>query len=179
MKIICIIFFLIFIGSNSFSQSVINTSYKNQSGEKVLRLEIILPVDISSAWQLFTVDNKLKKWIAPVAHIELITGGYILTNYDSTKMLTDTTSIKLPIINFIENEILTLKVNLNYNFTQSLRNTDENLQEIIQFKMVDSKHTKIISSMVGFGVGTDWDKTYNFFLRGNEWTYTELLKNYK
>jgi hypothetical protein len=32
--------------------------------------------------------------------------------------------------------------------------------------------------MTGWGEGADWDKTYNFFARGNEWTYKELLKNY-
>src|SRR5690349_5395437 len=78
------------------SQSLKNTSYKNQAGEKVLRLEIVLPTDLNSAWQLFTVDDKLRNWIAPVAHIELQSGGYIITNYDSTKLLSDSTSIKLP-----------------------------------------------------------------------------------
>ncbi len=33
--------------------------------------------------------------------------------------------------------------------------------------------------MIGWGVGDDWDKAYNFFAKGNEWTYQELLKNYK
>ena len=179
MRDLFFIYFLIVITNNSFCQSLSNTSYKNQSGEKVLRLEIVLPVDITDAWQLFTTDDKLKKWIAPVAHIQLSTGGYILTNYDNTKAITDSTSIKLPIINYIQNEILTLKVILNNNFSQSVRNTDQNLQEIIQFKKIDSKHTKIISSMVGFGTGTEWEKTYNFFLKGNEWTYNELIKHYK
>ena len=33
--------------------------------------------------------------------------------------------------------------------------------------------------MIGWGNGSDWDKTYNFFVKGNEWTYQELLKNCK
>lgn len=44
---------------------------------------------------------------------------------------------------------------------------------------VDNEHTKIVSSMIGWGKGTDWDKTYDFFTKGNEWTYQELIKNYK
>ena len=67
------------------SQTLQNTSYKNQSGEKVLRLEMILPLDINEAWQLFTNNEKLEKWMAPLAHIELKSGGYIITNYDSYK----------------------------------------------------------------------------------------------
>ncbi|MCY7361387.1 MAG: hypothetical protein LH629_04855 [Ignavibacteria bacterium] len=62
------------------ARSVENTSYITQTGEKVLRLEATLPVVLAEAWKLFTTDDKLKLWIAPLAHIELKTGGYILTN---------------------------------------------------------------------------------------------------
>ena len=161
------------------SQTLKNTSYINASGEKVLRLEINLPVDVTTAWKLLTSDDKLKKWIAPLAHIELRSGGYIVTNYDSTKDLADSSSIKLPITTFIDNELLVLKVILNDHFPTSVRNEDKNLQEIIQFKKIDNNHTKIISSMIGWGTGNDWDKAYNFFVKGNEWTYKELLKHYK
>ncbi|WP_148041473.1 hypothetical protein [Kaistella daneshvariae] len=123
--------------------------------------------------------KKLRKWIAPLAHIELKAGGYIITNYDKSKSLSDSSSIKLPITSFIDKEILVLKVILNDNFVKSVRESDENLQEVIQFIKVDEKHTKIVSSMIGWGKGTDWDKAYEFFAKGNEWTYKELLKNYK
>ncbi|MBL0105873.1 MAG: hypothetical protein IPP52_00880 [Ignavibacteria bacterium] len=143
-----------------YSQTMKNTSYKNQSGEKVLRLEFIIPISVTEAWELFTIDEKLKKWIAPQVHIELKSGGYILTNYDKSK--TDSSSIKLPIISFIDNEILILKVILNDNFVTSVRESDTNLQEVIQFIKVDNSHTKIVSSMLGWGKGIDWDTTYNF-----------------
>jgi len=157
-------------------QTVQNTSYTTQTGEKVLRLEIVLPVDINEAWHLFTTDGQLTKWIAPVAHIELKTGGYILTNYDKTKPLTDSSSIRLDIISYLEHELLILKVNLNSSFSKKVQDEDGNLQEIIQFKYVGPKETKVISSMVGWGQGEEWDKTYGFFVRGNIWTYEEILK---
>lgn len=161
------------------SQTLKNTSYINQSGEKVLRLECTLPIDLAEGWKLFTNDEKLEKWMAPLAHIELKSGGYILTNYDKSKNLSDSSSIKLPITSFIDNEILVLKVILNNNFAQSVRESDANLQEVIQLIKIDDKHTKIVSSMIGWGAGTDWEKTYDFFVKGNEWTYQELIKNYK
>jgi hypothetical protein len=57
-----------------------------------------------------------------------------------------------------------------------LQDEDQHLQEIIQFVSGGPGKTKIISSMIGWGQGKDWDKTYDFFLKGNEWTYKELLK---
>jgi hypothetical protein len=151
----------------------------NKSGEKVLRIESILPVDIKTAWEYFTVDEKLKKWIAPLAHIELRTGGFIITNYDINKNLSDSSSIKLPIVCLIDDELIVLKVNLNTIFPAGVRKTDENLQEVIQFVKIDDHKTKIISSMIGWGNSKEWEKTYDFFAKGNEWTYKELLKCFK
>lgn len=179
MKKIIPVSILILMALTVHSQTLKNTSYKNQVGEKVLRLECTLPIGLTETWKLFTTDEKLQKWMAPLSHIELKSGGYILTNYDKSKSLSDSSSIKLPIISFIDNEILVLKVILNDNFVKSVRESDANLQEVIQFTKVDNKHTKIVSSMIGWGTGADWDKTYDFFVKGNEWTYQELLKNYK
>ena len=179
MKYLYLIILFAVAGLNSYSQTTKNTSYLNQSGEKVLRLEYELPVDISTAWKFFTEDSKIRLWMAPSAHIELKSGGYIVTNYDTTKTLSDSSSIILPIMSFVEKELLVLKVNLNDNFPKSTRDTDDNLQEIIQFIKLDDKRTKIISSMTGWGNGSDWDKVYSFFEQGNSWTYNELLKKFE
>jgi hypothetical protein len=161
---------------NTVAAQVKNTSYVTSTGEKVLQLEAIVPTDIKSAWQLFTTDEGLKKWIAPVVHIEYSVGGSIVTNYDKDKLISDPSSIKLPIINYLENQMLTLKVNLNNNFPESCRNSDGNLQEVVQFKEAGPGQTRIVSSMIGWGTGPDWDKTYSFFEKGNTWTYQELLQ---
>ena len=178
MKKLFILSCIVAVGLSAKSQSLKNTSYKNSNGEKVLRLEIRLPVNINTAWKLFTEDTELKKWIAPLAHIELQTGGYIITNYDAKKTLTDSSSIKLPIVSFLKEELLVLKVVLNNYFSKSVREQAEHLQEIIQFKKIDKNNTLITSSMIGWGLGTDWDKTYDFFVMGNEYSYKELIKNY-
>ena len=72
--------------------------------------------------------------------------------------------------------MLILKVELNNNFSKKVQEEDTCLQEIIQFESVAPGKTKITSSMIGWGQGEDWDKTYEFFVKGNEWTYQELLK---
>jgi hypothetical protein len=159
-------------------QAVKNTSYTTGQGEKVLRLELILPLDKQEAWRLFSTDEGLKKWIAPLVHIELKTGGYMLTNYDKSKSLSDSSSIRLAIVNYIEHELLTLKVKLNNFFPKSVQKQDGNLQELIQFVSAGPKKTRIISSMIGWGEGDDWLKTYNFFVKGNIYTYEELVKLY-
>ncbi len=169
----------VFVYSVTQAQKVKNTSYTTQSGEKVLRLELMIPVDQESAWQLFSKDELLEKWIAPLAHIELKTGGYLITNYDKTKPLSDSSSIRLKIANYIEKELLTLQIKLNDAFPKSVQNDDANLQELIQFVYVGPQQTKIVSSMVGWGQGEDWNRIYDFFVKGNIWTYEQLGKLFK
>jgi uncharacterized protein YndB with AHSA1/START domain len=172
-------FLVIILGhliSNNLNAQVANTSYVTQSGEKVLQLSIIVPINIKETWKLFTTDEGLKKWIAPVAKIDMKIGGSIRTNYDKNKTVDDSTSIKLDIINYIEYEMLTLKVNLNNSFPPEAKKEDKNLQEILQFVKVDDNKTRIISTMVGWGQGSHWDKAYSFFEKGNDWTYKEILK---
>ncbi|TDH28056.1 hypothetical protein EXU57_06225 [Segetibacter sp. 3557_3] len=175
----CLTTLLLLIAATTVCQQVKNTSYTNQAGEKLLRLEFLLPLNIKSAWELFTKNEKLKTWIAPVVHIDLKTGGYMLTNYDTSKNLSDSTSIRLGIVNFLDQELITLKVKLNNFFPPAVRNSDGNLQELIQFRKTGENQTRIISTMVGFGTGKEWNDTYNFFVKGNIWTYEQLLKHYR
>jgi hypothetical protein len=179
MKLFLVSIFTLVLATAARSQEVKNTSYITSTGEKVLRLESILPVDKKTAWEYFTTDEKLKKWIAPVAHIELKTGGYIVTNYDKDKPLSDASSIRLDIINYLEGEMLTMKVKLNDTFPKQAQAGDQNLQEIIQLTAIDATHTKVTASMIGWGTGPHWDKTYDFFVKGNTWTYNEILKLFK
>ena len=176
MKKIVFVIVLGFLIAGNLNAQVANTSYITQYGEKVLQLSITVPINVKEAWKLFSTDEGLKKWIAPVAKIDMKMGGSIRTNYDQTKTVDDSTSIKLGIINYIEYEMLTLKVNLNNSFPAEAKREDKNLQEIIQFIRVDDNKTKIISTMVGWGQGSQWDKAYSFFEKGNDWTYKEILK---
>jgi len=75
--------------------------------------------------------------------------------------------------------MITLKVILNENFPPKVLAEDQNLQEIIQLIDLGNGKTRIISSMVGWGKGPEWDKTYDFFTIGNEFTYKNLIKNFQ
>jgi PPE-repeat protein len=179
MRKLILILLCLFTANALFAQAVKNTSYKTSLGERVLQLEVVLDTDLASAWKLLSTDEGLVKWVAPVAHIELKKNGSIVTNYDKTKPLTDSGSIRLPILAYTKGKMIALKVELNNNFTKSVRDSDDNLKEVITLVKIDATHTKLISAMSGFGTGPDWDKTYEFFVRGNTYTYEELLKHYK
>ena len=158
------------------AQEVHNTSYVNNADERVLRIETVVPASVENVWKAWTTAQELSKWIAPVVAIDLRIGGTISTNYDEKAIIGNTGTIQLPIINCLEKEIITLKVNLNESFPKKVRDEDRNLQEIVQIVNLGNGKTKIVSSMVGWGTGKDWDQTYELFARGNEWTYRQLAK---
>lgn len=159
------------------AQEVRNTSYVTQSGERVLRIETVVPASTENVWKAWTVPQELSKWIAPVVAIDLKIGGTISTNYDEKAAIGNAGTIRLPIINYIEKQLITLKVNLNEKFPKRVRDEDHNLQEIVQIVDLGDGKTKVVSSMVGWGTGKDWDQSYDFFARGNEWTYRKLAKH--
>jgi uncharacterized protein YndB with AHSA1/START domain len=167
---------LVQLAPGAAAQEVRNTSYVTKSGERVLRIEMVVPASIENVWRAWTTPQELSKWIAPVVAIDLKIGGTISTNYDEKATIGTAGTIQLPIINYIEKQLITLKVNLNEKFPRRVRDEDHNLQEIVQIMDLGDGKTKVVSSMVGWGTGKDWDQTYDFFAQGNEWTYRKLAK---
>jgi len=164
--------------SSVISDSVMNLSFVSESGEKFLRYEMEVDTSITEVWKAIATEEGVKTWMAPVAKLDLKTGGTVQTNYSSNSKIGDEGTISLNIINYIPNEMLIYKISLNNVFPEKCRKEDKNLQEIIQLKPVSNNRTKIISTMVGWGVGKEWDKTYSFFERGNKWSYQQLLKRF-
>jgi uncharacterized protein YndB with AHSA1/START domain len=164
--------------TDSSDGNVINKSFVSENGERFLRLELVVDASIEEVWEAFTTEEGIKTWMTPVVKLDFRIGGSALTNYNKDAKPGDEGTITLGIINYIPYEMLTYKVTLTSVFPEKCRNEDENLQEIIQFKPVKKNKTKIISTMVGWGEGKDWDQTYSFFEKGNKWSYEELLKRF-
>lgn len=144
------------------------------SGERVLSVETSFAQPPSSIWNWFSNEQRLKCWIAPVVRLDLKTGGTLQTNYTKSASIGDPGTIALEILNYVEPEILTFKIKLNETFSERLRSEDGNLQEIIQLQRLPNGGTRMVSSMVGWGTGKEWDKAIAFFAQGNEWTYKNL-----
>jgi uncharacterized protein YndB with AHSA1/START domain len=179
VKLTICLFVSLLISSTVPGQEVQNTSYVTSNGERVLRLEMVIPADKVKAWELFTTEEGWKKWATPVVSIDFRIGGQISSQYDKSKSVGDPGTIRLPVINYLEKEMITLKVNLNESFESKVRQEDQNLQEIIQFVEVGKGKTKLVASMIGWGRGPEWDKTYAFFAKGNEWSYQQLAKIFR
>jgi uncharacterized protein YndB with AHSA1/START domain len=172
--IVDLIWFSLFTASLA-GQTVRNTSTTTQNGERVLRIETIVPVSPEKVWQALTTTEGWKGWAAPVAKVDFRIGGTIFTHYDSNAKIGSPGTIQIAIVNYLEREMITLKLKLTNQFPEKTRAEDQNLQEIVQVIAIDSDHTKVVSSMVGWGIGKEWDDVYNFFAKGNQWSYQQLF----
>jgi uncharacterized protein YndB with AHSA1/START domain len=176
MKRFMLLSITVFFPLLACAQEVRNTSYITSTGERVLRLEMVIPVNKQEAWQLVATADGWKRWAAPVVSVDFRVGGAILTNYDENKTTADSGTIRLPILSYLEGEMVILRVILNNSFSQSVRKQNKDLQEIIQIVDAGDGKTRIVSSMIGWGSGPEWDKTYQFFARGNKWSYEQMAK---
>ncbi len=161
---------------NISQQGIVNNSFIAASGERFLRFEIVVNTSIDETWKIIATEEGIKKWMAPVALLDLRMGGMLKTNYNETAKIDEKGTITLGIINYIPSEMITYKITLNELFAEKCRKEDKNLQHIIQLKSLGLNKTKIISTMAGWGQGKEWDEAYTFFEKGNEWTFQKLLK---
>ena len=166
----------IVLGCSALGQQVLTTNLITRSKERVLRVESIIPAPPNAVWNAFATEEGLKKWVAPVVALDLRVGGTLSTHYDKQASIGSPGTIRLGIVHYLEGELMTYKVNLTGSFKAKARAEDQNLQEVIQIVPWTNGTTKVISSMIGWGTGEEWDDTYKFFAKGNEWSYRQLVK---
>jgi uncharacterized protein YndB with AHSA1/START domain len=173
---ICIVALLALGSALCQAQEVRTSTPRTASGERVVRVETTLRLPPEKVWKAFSTDEGLRCWAAPVVRLDLRTGGTLKTNYDKAKAIGDAGTISLGILNYVENEEITYKVKLTEDFAARLRAEDGNLQEVVQLQRLPDGGTRIVSSMVGWGEGEEWEKVFGFFVKGNEWSYQNLAK---
>jgi uncharacterized protein YndB with AHSA1/START domain len=158
------------------AQTVTLLTPTTASGERVVRVETTVKQSPQQVWKSFVTEPGLKCWVAPVITLDLRTGGMLSTNYNKAGSIGGPGTIRLKILNYVENEVMTFGVALNDHFSKKLQAEDDNLQEIIQLQRLPDGGTRIVSNMVGWGAGEDWDKAFKFFGKGNEYAYQVLAK---
>jgi uncharacterized protein YndB with AHSA1/START domain len=158
------------------AQTVTVLHQRPTPGDRVLRVETSLPMPPAAVWRYFADEEKLKCWVAPAIQLDLKVGGALRTNYDAKAGVDGVGAITLPILAMVPNEQITYKVRLTDNFGPQLQGEDANLQEAVQLQPLANGGTLVVSSMSGWGKGGQWDRVYDFFTKGNEFTYKELVK---
>jgi uncharacterized protein YndB with AHSA1/START domain len=156
------------------AQTVV-THQKSASGERVLLVEATVAQPPERVWKAFATEEGARCWVAPAVQLDFRTGGSMQSNYDAKAGVGGPGTIRLGITNVIENELLTYKIKLTDSFSKQLQAEDGNLQEVVRLERQPDGGTRVVAQMLGWGTGPEWDKTYDFFARGNDWSLKQLV----
>ena len=155
------------------AQTVKDTSFTTSAGERVLQQEIIVDATLEEVWNTWTTSEGLRTFVAPVIAVEIKTGGDWYANYKLGAKVGDPGTIHNTVLNYLPMEMLSIKIGLTDIFPKELRDANT-LFSVLSFKDLGNKQVKVVESIVGWKNGPNWDKTYEFFRRGDEMTLKAL-----
>jgi uncharacterized protein YndB with AHSA1/START domain len=151
------------------AQTVKDTSFTTSTGERVLQQEIIVDASLEDVWKTWTTSEGLRTFVAPMIVVELKTGGDWFANYALGAKVGDPGTIHNTVLNYLPMEMLSIKIGLTDIFPKELRDANS-LFSVLSFRDLGKKQVKVVESIVGWRSGPNWDKTYEFFRRGDALT---------
>lgn len=150
-----------------------NCSRVEASGERTLCHEAVIDAPVAEVWRLFATTEGLSTWLAPVAAIDLRSGGVWESSYDRAARLGDAGNIRNRVIAFTPERLLIIQV---ASAPPGFPHADlvGELVTLMEFEPVDANHTRVRVSMLGYREGEGFDTLYGFFARGNAYTLDAL-----
>ncbi len=156
-------------------QEVKDTSFVAPNGERVQRLEIVVPATVRECWELVSSAEGWKSWMSPNVEMELKTGGKFHSNYRLGAKVGDPGTIYNTVLAYVPLQMLTLKIGLTDVFPKEAREAGT-LFAVLTMEAAGEKRTRLSETMVGWKEGPGWDWTYDFFLKGNKFTFEEMYR---
>jgi uncharacterized protein YndB with AHSA1/START domain len=160
------------------AQTVKDSSFTAVTGERILQQEIIVDATLEQVWQTLTTSEGLRTFVAPTITVDLRTGGDWFANYKVGSKVGDPGTIHNTVLNYLPMKMFSIRIGLTDVFPKELRDADT-LFEVLTLKNLGNKKVKVVDSIVGWKSGPDWDKTYEFFRRGDEATLKVLYRRFK
>ncbi len=156
-----------------------DTSFVAPSGERVQRLEIVIPnVTSKQVWQAVSTSEGLRSFVAPVTEVEMKSGGHYYTNYNPAARIGDPGTIYNTVLAYVPLEMVAIHVKLGKQiFPASVADADQ-LSAIMQIRDLGNGSVRVSEIMTGWQSGADWDQVYKFFQTGNAYVLGQLYKRF-
>ena len=149
--------------------------------EQALVQTLVLDAPVEQVWAHFTTSRGVSSWMAPVAEVDLRSGGSIRSNYDACAAVGDAGTITLEIVNLVPERMLLLRSDLSVAadaewMTPAIMERGPHMANLIEFEALDDGRTQITSWGLGYGIGEEWETMIGFFTAGNEWSFGQLAR---
>ena len=146
---------------------------RTNAGERILVQEVWIEARVADVWEAYTTAEGWMAWAAPKAEVDLRVGGTIRTAYSGIDLGEEGTNT-LRILNYVPNELLTLKADLSKNWPDVMKQDAEKLSNVILFDAISEEWTRIRSFGIGYGDSPEYENLMQFFIAGNEALFVNL-----
>ncbi len=160
-----------------YSARARDASFVAPNGERVQRLEIVVPATREQVWQAMSTSEGLRGWVAPNTDVEMKTGGHYYTNYNPRAKIGDPGTIYNTVLAYIPLEMVAIHVKLGGIFPEPVAKADR-LSAVLRISPAGKGRVRVSETMTGWQSGEDWDKVYQFFQVGNAYTLGQLYKRF-
>ena len=153
--------------------AVEDTSFVENSGDRVLQLSTVVDAPGTTVWETFTTADGWKQLGVQMAAVDFRLGGVIETNYRPEAKPGDPGNIKNQIVAYVPERLLVIK---NVQAPPTFAHPEEFAKTVTVFELEPAGvgKTWVRLSGVGFGQGAAYDQLYAMFLRGNAFTLDRL-----
>ncbi len=158
--------------------SVQDTSYISPIAGKVLRHEGIVHATLAEVWRAFTTSEGLRSFAAPVAQIDLRIGGEWEASYNPHAQIGDPANIINEVLSYLPMEMLSIRIKrAPPGFPHP--ELGKQLWTVIQFADLGNQQVNVVTSMLGWSDGADWEPIYALFERGNAYVTEKLQQRFE
>jgi hypothetical protein len=162
-----------------YTAKTTDTSFVAPNGERVQRLEIVIPnLTPRQVWEAVSTSEGLRSFVAPVAEVEMKTGGHYYTNYNPAAKIGDPGTIYNTVLAYVPLEMVAIHVKLGTQIFPESVATADRLNAIMMIKDLGNAQVRVSEIMTGWQTGEDWDKVYKFFQTGNAYVLGQLYKRF-
>jgi uncharacterized protein YndB with AHSA1/START domain len=157
--------------------AVVDTSFTAPDGSRTLQQSITITAPVAILWKAFADAAEFRKWSAPVAAIDLRTGGSIEASYDAAKPIGDPGNIRHRILTYLPERLLVFQ---NIQAPPGLKGREAfaKVVSILEFTPLGAGQTRVTLSQTGWGDDAAARGMYNFFEKGNAQVLAHMRATY-
>jgi uncharacterized protein YndB with AHSA1/START domain len=143
------------------------------SQDRTLCHEVVVAAPVAEVWRLISTSEGWRAWAAPVAEIDLRSGGRLETSYRADARIGDAANIRNRVLAFTPERLLVIQI---ASAPPGFPHADlaRELTTALELEPVDAGHTRVRVTMMGYRDGAGFDALYAFFDRGNAATLAAL-----
>lgn len=146
--------------------SVADTSFIAPDGSRTLQESVVIDAPVAALWKAFVDPVEFRRWNAPVAFVDLRTGGTLEASYDPAKRQGDPDNIKQRIIAYLPERLIVFQ-NIQAPAALPGREAFQKVVAILEYQPLSPTRTRVTLSQAGWGADAASDGLYNFFRSGN------------